>query len=90
MLKERNKKQKFLREQILDQGFEPEEFAAYLTDRREEGGVIRYERRCLGVPGAGPHHRRVQGLQASHAAWANQASCSFQRASSRATRSRSN
>lgn len=59
ILSERNKKQKYLREQILEQHYDPEEFAAYLTDRREEGNLTRHECRCLGVPRARPHYRGV-------------------------------
>lgn len=44
IISERHKKQKYLKEQILDKGHDAQDFSIYLAGRREDGEVNRYER----------------------------------------------
>lgn len=43
-LQKRKMKQKYLREQVIEQEFDPEEFAQFLTDRRDDGKLKRSQR----------------------------------------------
>lgn len=44
----RRKKQMYLREQIIEENWNPEEFAEFLADRRDEGYLIRRKCRLMG------------------------------------------
>ncbi len=65
IINDRNKKQKYLREQIIDKGHDVQDFSNYLAGRKDDGGVIRHERGLLVIRRAGENHRGVQELQAS-------------------------
>lgn len=45
----RKMKQKYLREQIIAENFDPEDFSEYLASKKEDGRLIRYEYRHMGV-----------------------------------------
>ena len=43
-LSQRKMKQKYLREQIIEQQMDAEDFSKFLADRRDDGGLTRHER----------------------------------------------
>ena len=59
-LGKRKMKQKYLREQIVEQEFDPEEFTKFLSDRRDDGRLTRGQRGRLGHGGTGAACGRVQ------------------------------
>lgn len=72
IINQRNKKQKYLREQILDKGHDAQDFSLYLAGRKDDGRVIRHERGYVGIRRSGQNYRRVQKLQAGNGQYAYQ------------------
>lgn len=46
-LNDRKMKQKYLREHIIQEKLNPEEFSIYLSQRKEDGQIIRSQHRLL-------------------------------------------
>ena len=45
----RKMKQKYLREQIIAENFDAEDFSEYLASKKEDGKLTRNQYRCMGV-----------------------------------------